>query len=96
MIEEQKNEQISEKDEIAFTTDVEKDGKQYFQSLAHQLAGHICKKEYEEFRLTCEYNFCQRRFILSVFCQKAGGFHLQSTMKKNVSGFYYLILTQTE
>ena len=42
MIEEQKNEQISEKDEIAFTTDIEKDGKQYFQSLAHQLAGHIC------------------------------------------------------
>ena len=57
MIEEQKNEQISEKDEIAFTTDIEKDGKQYFQSLAHQLAGHICKKEYEEFRLTCEYHF---------------------------------------
>lgn len=74
MIEEQKNEQILEKDEIAFTTDVEKDGKQYFQSLAHQLAGHICKKEYEEFRLTCEYHFLSATIYLERILSKGGWF----------------------
>ena len=74
MIEEQKNEQILEKDEIVFTTDVEKDGKQYFQSLAHQLAGHICKKEHEEFRLTCEFHFLSATIYLERILSKGGWF----------------------
>lgn len=48
---------MSEEKEINHSTKVIVDGKEYFQSLAHQLAGYICSKKYEEFRLTAEFGF---------------------------------------
>jgi len=43
--------------EIEYTTTIIKDGREYFQSCAHQLAKHICSKSYSEFKLSAEYGF---------------------------------------
>lgn len=41
--------------EINYTTTVFKNGYEFFQSLAHQLASYICSKKYDEYRLSAEY-----------------------------------------
>lgn len=43
--------------EIEYSTKIVIDGHDFFQSLAHQLANHVCKKVYEEFRLSAELGF---------------------------------------
>jgi len=48
---------VDSSNEINFETDVIIDGKQYWQSPAQELAKYICKKNYDEFRLTAEYGF---------------------------------------
>ena len=42
-------------DEIGYTTEIIKNGCSYFQSLAQQLAAYVCKKDYEDYKLTAEY-----------------------------------------
>ena len=48
---------VDSDDVIIYQTDVIINGTMYFQSLAHQLAKHICCRKYEEFRLTCTFGF---------------------------------------
>lgn len=50
-------ENYSAESEINYSTNVVIDGRSYFQSMAHQLAAHICKKDYKEYRLTADYGF---------------------------------------
>lgn len=44
-------------DVIHFSTNVIINGCVYYQSLAQQLAKHICCKKYDEFRLTCDFGW---------------------------------------
>ena len=57
-------ENASAENEINYTTNLVKDGRQYFQSLAHQLARHITSKTYDEFRLTAEYGFMDAKIYI--------------------------------
>jgi len=50
------------------------DGKQYYYSPAHQLAKHICKQTYDEFRLTCEYGFTSATIYIERVLQPGGYF----------------------
>lgn len=62
-----------EEENLNFNPDVIIDGKSYYFSPAQQLANHICKKEYEEFRLTQEWN----HLSASIFLERVlvpGGF----------------------
>lgn len=65
---------VNQNDLINYSTDVVVDGKQYFQSLAHQLANHICKRTYEEFRLTCEKGFMSATIFIEKIEQQGGVF----------------------
>ena len=47
-------ENLSAENDINYSTTLIKDGREYFQSLAHQLARYICGKTYDEFRLSGE------------------------------------------
>lgn len=62
-----------EEENLNFNPDVIIDGKSYYFSPAQQLANHICKKEYEEFRLTQEW----KHLSASIFLERVlvpGGF----------------------
>ena len=54
----------SAENEIDYNTNLVIDGRQYFQSLAHQLASHICKKSYDEFKLSAELGFMDAKIYL--------------------------------
>lgn len=61
-------------EEINYSTTVIKDGKEYFQSLAQQLAGHICKKTYDDFRLSAEYGFTSATIFMERVLSSGGYF----------------------
>lgn len=67
-------ENASAENEINYTTNLVKDGREYFQSLAHQLAKHICNKTYDEFRLTAEYGFMDAKIFLEKIITPGGYF----------------------
>ena len=67
-------ENLSAENEINYTTNVVKDGRQYFQSLAHQLAEFICRKTYEEFRLTADFDFMSATIYLEKIIDPGGYF----------------------
>ena len=50
-------------DEINYSTKVIIDGREYFQSLAHQLAAYLCKQNFEEYRLTSETGFLSSKIL---------------------------------
>lgn len=64
----------SAENEINYTTNLVKDGRQYFQSLAHQLAKHVTAKTYDEFRLTAEYGFMDAKIYLEKIVSPGGYF----------------------
>lgn len=67
-------ENASAENEINYTINLVKDGREYFQSLAHQLAKHICNKTYDEFRLTAEYGFMDAKIYLEKIITPGGCF----------------------
>lgn len=67
-------ENLSAENEINYTTDIVKDGRSYFQSLAHQLAQYICAKTYDEFRLTADYDFMSATIYLEKIIAPGGYF----------------------
>lgn len=67
-------ENASAENEIQYTTNLVKDGREYFQSLAHQLAKHVTAKTYDEFRLTAEYGFMDAKIYLEKIITPGGYF----------------------
>ena len=67
-------ENASAENEINYTTSLIQDGREYFQSLAHQLAKHICAKTYDEFRLTAELGFMDAKIYLEKIITPGGHF----------------------
>ncbi|MBR2526518.1 hypothetical protein IKE67_08660 [bacterium] len=64
--------------EIEYTTTIIQDGREYFQSYAHQLAKHICSKSYSEFELSAEYGFTSAKIF---FQSVDGGSTFEKTRK---------------
>lgn len=60
--------------EIGYTTEIIKDGRTYFQSLAQQLAAFVCKKEYEDYKLTAEYGFTNAQIYIETILDKGSWF----------------------
>lgn len=50
-------------------------GREYYCSPAHQLAKHICDKNYDEFRLTCEYGFTSATIFIERILVPGGIFN---------------------
>lgn len=73
---------IEGQDKINFTTDVVIDGKTYFQSLAHQLAAYVCKKEYDNFRLRNKKGFMNAEIYMEEIIVKGGFFFSERLGKK--------------
>lgn len=73
---------IEGQDKINFTTDVVIDGKTYFQSLAHQLAAHVCNKEYDNFRLSFNAGFMHAEIFLEEILIKGGFFYSERLGEK--------------
>lgn len=63
-----------EEENLNFNPDVIIDGKQYYFSPAQQLASHICKKNYEEFRLSQEWNHLSASIFLERILVQGGYF----------------------
>ena len=65
---------VDSDDVIIYQTDVIINGTMYFQSLAHQLAKHICCKTYDEFRLSCKFGFMDATIYLERVLRPASPF----------------------
>lgn len=85
---EEQREQLTqaEQDGLFYQTDVIIDGRSYFQSLAHQLADFICKKQYDEFRLTNEKGFLNATVYLERVIQQGGFFTSTKYAEKQCIG----------
>lgn len=64
----------AEKDGLFYEANIVVNGYSCFQSLAHQLADFICKKNYDEFRLTNEKGFMNATIYLERVVQQGGYF----------------------
>lgn len=78
---------------IEFSTTVIIDGREYFQSYAHQLAKHICSKDYSEFELSAEYGFTGAKIYFQSI--KAGSLFKKATKseKKCIGNLLFNINT---
>lgn len=63
-----------EEENLNFNPDVIIDGRSYYFSPAQQLASHICKKTYKEFRLTQEWNHLAASIFLERLVSEGGWF----------------------
>lgn len=82
-------ENASAENEIEYTTNLVKDGREYFQSLAHQLAKHITAKTYDEFRLTAEYGFMDAKIYFEKIITPGGYFAAAKYGDKKCIGVIY-------
>lgn len=60
--------------EINYSDKVIQNGREYFQSLAHQLADYITGKTFEEYRLTAEYGFLSSKIFIETVLTPGGPF----------------------
>lgn len=81
-------------DEINYTNNVVVEGRNYFQSLAHQLGEFLCEKQYPEFRLTAEYGFTSTKLFIETV-EVPGGYFLSTkySQKKCIGVILYDIET---
>ena len=63
-----------EEENLNFNPDVIIDGRSYYFSPAQQLASHICKKTYSEFRLTQEWQHLSATIYLERTISEGGWF----------------------
>ena len=70
---------------IEYTTNIEQDGKTYFQSLAHQLADYVCSREYDDFKFTAEKGFTSAKIFIEK-AQAAGLFSFEKSNGKKCIG----------
>lgn len=85
----EENLNASAENEIGYTTNLVKDGHEYFQSLAHQLAKYICKKEYDEFKLSAELGFTNAQIYLEQIITPGGYFASTKYGEKKCIGVIY-------
>lgn len=78
-----------EEENLNFNPDVIIDGKQYYFSPAQQLASHICKKNYEEFKLTQEWNHLSASIFLERILVPGGYFSSPKYAPKQCIGVLY-------
>lgn len=57
-------EDVKNEDVIHFQTNVIINGCVYYQSLAQQLAKHVCCQKYDEFRLSCEFGWMDAKIFM--------------------------------
>lgn len=97
MNEEQRNEQVIkeldnlvvyayEEENLNFSPDVVIDGRSYYFSPAQQLSSHICKKEYEEFRLSQEWQHLSATIYLERILVPGGFFSSAKYAEKQCIG----------
>lgn len=78
-----------EEENLNFNPDVIIDGRSYYFSPAQQLSSHICKKTYDEFRLTQEWNHLSSAIYLERVIQKGGWFGSTKYAPKQCIGVLY-------
>ena len=81
-------------DEINYTNNVVVEGRNYFQSLAHQLGEYICEKHYTEYRLTMEYGFTSAKIFIETL-EVPGSYFVSAkySPKKCIGVIYYDVET---
>lgn len=77
---------IIENDTIQYSTTVIHNGQEYFQSPAHQLANHICKKEYENFRFSWKKGFTSSKIFIQQIIEKGSLYCYSKFSKKKFAG----------
>ena len=80
---------IDSDDVIMYQTDVIINGSMYFQSLAHQLAKHICCRQYDEFRLSCKFGFMDATIYMERLLRPASPFLGAKWDEKKCIGVLY-------
>lgn len=76
-------------DVLSLEPNVVIDGKNYYYSPAHQLAKHICKQTYDEFRLSCELGFTSATIYIERILQPGGFFSSAKYEKKKCIGVLF-------
>lgn len=72
--------------EINYSVEVEKDGRKYVQSLAHQLAAYLCKQHFEEYRFSADYGFMSAQIYIETFISKGNMFEAARISPKKCVG----------
>lgn len=75
--------------EIDYSPDVIIDGRSYWRSPAHQVASHICKKTYDDFILSAEYDFSSAKIFMERIIEKPSVFTGGKKSPKKCLGVLY-------